>query len=110
MLRERVNMSAWEDRFNQDTVGHGNDDDEEKTAVKYLYEKPEGRDGMTNSNPKSKYNETNVVRKRGNARQEQRNQFLKVPGYKSIGDEQDPHDDDDDQDKNSVEKLSKQSG
>jgi hypothetical protein len=65
---------------------------------------------MTNSNPKSKYNETNVVRKRGNVRQEQRNQLLKVPGYKSIGDEQDPSDDDDDQDKNNVKKLSMQSG
>jgi hypothetical protein len=103
-------MSAQEDRFNKETVGHGDDDDEEKTAVKYLYEKPEGRDGMTDSNPKSKYNEANVVRKKGNVRQEQRDQFLKVPGYKIIGDEQDPHDDDEDHDVSNVEKLSRQSG
>jgi hypothetical protein len=75
-----------------------------------LYKRPEGRDGMTNSNPESKYNETNVVRKRGNARQEQRNQFLKVPGQQNTGDEKDPHDDDDDQDENNVKNLSKQSG
>jgi hypothetical protein len=43
VLRERVNMSAREDRFDRDTVGHGDDDDEEKTAGKYMYKKPEMR-------------------------------------------------------------------
>ena len=63
VLRERVNMSARVDRFDRDTVGH-DDDDEEKTVVRYWYEKPEGRDGMIDTNPKSKYQEANVVRKR----------------------------------------------
>jgi hypothetical protein len=91
VLRERVNMGAREDRFGRDTGGHDDDDDEEKTVVRYLYEKPEGRDGMTDTNPKSKYNEANVVRKRVNVRQKQVD-LLKVLGYKLIGDEQDPHD------------------
>jgi hypothetical protein len=51
VVRERVNMSAREDRFDKDTVRHGDDDDEEKTVEKHLYEKPEGRDVMTNINP-----------------------------------------------------------
>ena len=55
--REMVNRRIWEDRFDKDTVRHGGDDNEEKTAVKHWYEKPEGRDGMTHSNPKRKYNE-----------------------------------------------------
>jgi hypothetical protein len=50
VLRERVNISVWKDRFDKDSVGHGSDDNEEKTVVKYRYEKPEGRDGMTYSN------------------------------------------------------------
>jgi hypothetical protein len=57
VLRERGNMSAREDRFDRDIVWHGEDDDEEKTVGKHLYEKPEGRDGMTDINPKSKYDE-----------------------------------------------------
>jgi hypothetical protein len=43
VLRQRVNMSAWEDRFDRNTVGHGDDDDEEKTAGKYMYENSEMR-------------------------------------------------------------------
>jgi hypothetical protein len=54
-VRERVNTRAQEDRFDKDTAGHGNDDDEEKTAEKYRYEKPEERDVMTNISPKGKY-------------------------------------------------------
>ena len=53
VVRERVNTSAWKDMVDKDTVGHG-DDDEVKTAGKYLHEKPEVRDGMTDINPKSK--------------------------------------------------------
>ena len=79
MVRERVNMKAREDRVNEDTVGHGNDDAEEKTAEKHLYEKPEGRDTMTDSNLKSEYNEANGVRKRVNVMQEQVDQHLKDP-------------------------------
>ena len=57
MVRERVNMSAREDRFDKDTVRHGDDDDKEKTAEKHLYEKPEERDVMADINPKGKYDE-----------------------------------------------------
>jgi hypothetical protein len=108
VLREMVKISVWEDSFDKDTVRHGGDDNEEKTAVKYWYEKPEGRNGMTYSNPKRKYNEANVVRKKGNVRQEQTDQLLKVPGCKLIGDEQDPHDEG--HDVSNVEKHSRQSG
>jgi hypothetical protein len=66
VLREMVNRSVWEDRFDKDTVRHGGNDNEEKTAVKHWYEKPEGRGGMTHIIPKRKYNEANVVRKKGN--------------------------------------------
>ena len=51
VVRERVNTSAWKDRFNKDSVGHCDDDDKVKTAGKYLHEKPEVRDGMTDINP-----------------------------------------------------------
>jgi uncharacterized protein YlzI (FlbEa/FlbD family) len=55
------------------------------------------------------HSEANVVRKRVKVRQEQVDQLLKVLGYKLIGDEQNPHDDDD-HDVINVEKLSRQSG
>ena len=35
-------------------VKYGDDDDEEKTAEKHLYEKPEKRDVMTDINPNGK--------------------------------------------------------
>jgi hypothetical protein len=47
VLRERVNRSVWEVRVDKGTVRHSGNDNKEKTAVKYWYEKPEGRDGMT---------------------------------------------------------------
>jgi hypothetical protein len=90
VLRERINLSVWGDRVDKDTVRHGGENNKEKTAVKHWYEKPEGRDGMNHSNLKRKYNE--------------------VPGYKLIGDEQDPHDDDEGHDVSKVEKLSRKSG
>ena len=62
---------------------------------------------MTDINLKSKHDEANVVRKRGNVRQEQADQLLKVLGYKLIGDEQDLHDDHDENDVSNVEKLSR---
>jgi hypothetical protein len=57
VVRERVNTSAREDRFDKDTAGHGDDDDEEKTAEKHRYEKPEKRDVMIDINPKGKFDE-----------------------------------------------------
>jgi hypothetical protein len=86
------------------------------------YEKPETREVMLKTNPEGKYDEGNVVRKRGNVRQEQVEQLLKVLGYKLIGDEQnllcgaredrfngDTGRHDDDYDVINVEKLSRQS-
>ena len=70
-----------------------------------MYEKPEGEDGMTNNDTMSKHNESNVVRKGDDVRQEQTDQLLKVPGYKLIGDEQDPHGDDGGHDVSNVEKT-----
>jgi hypothetical protein len=106
VLKERVNMSAWEDRFDRDTVVHGDDDDEEKTAGNYMYEKPdmsavmgditdavmlnmeyeastkvnqgrelnmyekpEMREMMIETNPNGKHDEVNVVRERDIVRQ-----------------------------------------
>jgi hypothetical protein len=43
VVRERVNMSAREDIVDKDSVGHGDNDDKEKTAEKHLYGKPETR-------------------------------------------------------------------
>jgi hypothetical protein len=54
-----------------------------------MYEKPETRDVMTKTNPDGKHDEVNVVRERGNVRQGQAEQLLKVLGYKFIADEQD---------------------
>jgi hypothetical protein len=54
-----------------------------------MYEKPETRDVMTKINPDGKHDEVNVVRERGNVRQGQAEQPLKVLGYKFIADEQD---------------------
>jgi hypothetical protein len=65
---------------------------------------------MTNINLKNKHSDTNVVRKRGNVRQEQADQLLEVLGHKLIGDEQDLHDDGDDHHVSNIEKLSKQTG
>jgi hypothetical protein len=62
---------------------------------------------MTDSNLKNKHSETNVVRKRGNVRQEQADQLLEVLGHKIIGDERDLHDNGDDHDVSNVEKLSR---
>jgi hypothetical protein len=47
-------------------VHHAGETDmfEEKTVVKYRYEKPGGRDGMTYINSKRKYNEAIVVGRR----------------------------------------------
>ena len=44
-VRERVNLGVWEDRFDRDAVGDG-DDDDKKTAGKYGYEMAEVRDVM----------------------------------------------------------------
>ena len=57
VVRESGNTRAQENRFDKDTAGHGNYDDEEKTAEKHRYEKSEERDVMTDINPKGKYNE-----------------------------------------------------
>jgi hypothetical protein len=50
------------------------------------YEKPETREVMLKTNPEGKYDEVNVVRRRGNVRQEQVEQLMKVLGYKRICD------------------------
>jgi hypothetical protein len=49
--------SAREDRSDEDTVRHGDDDNEEKIVEKHLYKKPETRDRMLKTNPKGKYDE-----------------------------------------------------
>jgi hypothetical protein len=66
VVRERVNMSAREDRVNKDTVRHVDNDGKEKTVKKHQYEEPEGRDVMSNINPKGKHDKLNVVRERVN--------------------------------------------
>jgi hypothetical protein len=54
-----------------------------------MYEKPETRDVMIKTNPDGKHDEVTMVRERGNVRQGQTEQLLKVLGYKFIADEQD---------------------
>jgi hypothetical protein len=79
VVRERINTSAWKDRFEKDTVGHGDDDDEVKTAGKYLHEKPEVGDRMTDINPMSKYDEdVNMIKFFGGAAN--KNVLIKDPG------------------------------
>jgi hypothetical protein len=54
-VRERVNASAREDRFDKDTARHGDDDNEVKTAEKHGYEKPVERNVMVDINFKGMY-------------------------------------------------------
>jgi hypothetical protein len=54
-----------------------------------MHEKPETRYVMSKTNPDGKHEKVNVVRERGNMRQGQAEQLLKVLGYKFIADEQD---------------------
>jgi hypothetical protein len=58
-LRERVNISVWEGRFDRDAVGDG-DDEDEKTAGKYVHEKPKMRGVMIKNNPNGKHGDSRV--------------------------------------------------
>jgi hypothetical protein len=94
VLRERVKLSVLEDRFDRDAVADG-DDEDRKTAGKYVHKKPKMRGVMIKNN--------------SNGKNDEAEQLLKILWYKLIGDKQNLHGDDDDHDVSNVENLSRQS-
>jgi hypothetical protein len=89
-----LKRSAREVRFDEDTVGHVDDDDKEKIAEKHLYKMPEKRDVMTDINYKGKYDEDVNVGKMDNRVDENnaeklssqsRRPFMGEPVSKSFG-------------------------
>jgi hypothetical protein len=132
MLRERVNTSVWEDRFDRDAVRDG-DDDDEKSVGRYVYEMPVTRAVMGDTTDAGASNmgyeasieahqgrEPNMhekpevremmIKTNPNGKHDETEQLLKVLGYKLTDDEQNLHGDDDDHDVSNVENLSRQTG